>query len=190
MLAKAAMSQARATCVGNKWLQTGAEEPGRLQENRGSAGQTPQGDSQRHPEYPFQVAGAEPRSPLGPPGCHGVCPTCPIYPPLHRSCTYRLKPGSVWGWRLRRSAGSASQRGAREPSGSSPGRQRRRWQPHLWCSSSSTYGRENSLRLERTQPRASPSYPLLEGHDSIVYLFERGASGRSEARWWERSPQD
>ena len=46
------MSWARPACVG-KWPQVGAEEPGHLQGDQGSAGQTPQGDSQRHPECPF-----------------------------------------------------------------------------------------------------------------------------------------
>lgn len=133
------VSWARPACVGKR-PQVGAEEPGHLQGDQGSAGQTPQGDSQRHPEC----------------GTTGSAQLAQ-FTPVGRSCTYRVKPGEVWGWTMQRSACSAPRRGAQEPPGSPLQCRRRRWPPRLWCSCSRFYRGGNHLCSGRRWPLASPS---------------------------------
>ena len=79
------------------------------------------------------------------------------FTPVGRSCTYRVKPGEVWGWRMQRSACSAPRRGAQEPPGSPLRCRRRHWPPHLRCSSSRSYRGGNHLCSGRRWPLASPS---------------------------------
>lgn len=126
------------------------------------------------------------QSPKSRPSCHRVCPTCWSHRSVPGcSCTYRVKPGWVWGCRIRRNACSVSQRDPQGPAGSPPGCRRRRWQPHLWCNCSSTYGRWEHRDLKGlwqglpTMPHSrggGPELPTM-AHPALQMCPEgRGAS--------------
>lgn len=134
----------------------GQEEAGWLWEGKASAGQTSR-DALLTPSALPQRQRLGPESHLRVPGA--AHPGVARGHALGRSCTYRLKPGEVWGGRRQRNACSASQRGPRETFASPPGCRRRRWPPRPCCSSCNTCGGGSHLSFERTLPLVHSPHP-------------------------------